>query len=86
MARLGPCGNCVSFTGSNHIKKGSSYRFGGFESKEVVVKRGAWIAGNSSIMAGVTIEEGALVAAGAEVTKDVPAHSTVGGVPAKVIK
>lgn len=79
-------GNCASFTGSNHTKKGSSYRFGGFETKEVIVKRGAWIAGNSSIMAGVTIGEGALVAAGAVVTKDVPAHSTVGGVPAKVIK
>ncbi|MEZ9204131.1 DapH/DapD/GlmU-related protein [Vibrio splendidus] len=79
-------GNGASLTGSNHTKEGDSYRFGGFEKAEIVVKRGAWIAGNSSIMAGVTIGEGALVAAGAVVTKDVPANSTVGGVPAKVIK
>lgn len=79
-------GNCVSITASNHTKKGNSYRFGGYEAKEIIVRRGAWLAGNSSIMAGVTIGEGALVAAGAVVTRDVPAHSTVGGVPAKVIK
>lgn len=79
-------GNCVSITASNHTKKESSYRFGGYEAKEIIVKRGAWLAGHSSIMAGVTIGEGALVAAGAVVTKDVPAHSMVGGVPAKVIK
>jgi maltose O-acetyltransferase len=79
-------GNCSSITGSNHTKKGGSYRFGGFEAKTIKIKRGAWVAGNSSIMSGVTIGEGALVAAGAVVTKDVPANSIVGGVPAKVLK
>jgi acetyltransferase-like isoleucine patch superfamily enzyme len=79
-------GNSASLTASNHTKKNGSYRFGGFEAKDIVVKKGAWIAGNSSIMAGVTVGEGALVASSAVVTKDVTAHTTVGGVPAKEIK
>jgi acetyltransferase-like isoleucine patch superfamily enzyme len=45
----------------------------------------AWIATNAIILAGVTIGEGAVVAAGAVVTKDVAPYSVVGGNPAKVI-
>ncbi len=52
----------------------------------VVIKDHVWIGENAMVLKGVTIGEGAVVAAGAVVTKDVPAHCLVGGVPAKVIK
>jgi len=46
----------------------------------------AWIGFNSIILKGVTIGEGAIVAAGSVVTKDVPAWTIVGGNPAKIIR
>ncbi|MCC6293324.1 MAG: N-acetyltransferase [Bryobacterales bacterium] len=45
----------------------------------------ASLGSNSTILAGITIGEGAMVGAGAVVTKDVPAHAIVAGVPARVI-
>ena len=45
-----------------------------------------WIGHAAILIAGVTIGDGAIVAAGAVVTKDVPPYASVGGVPAKVIK
>jgi acetyltransferase-like isoleucine patch superfamily enzyme len=53
---------------------------------EVRIKRGAFIGMNSTIMPGVTIGEGAIVAAGSLVTHDVEPYTTVGGVPAKKIR
>ncbi len=52
----------------------------------IVIRKKAWIGAGATILAGVTIGENAVVAAGAVVTKDVPANAIVGGVPAKVIK
>ena len=45
-----------------------------------------WIGANATILAGVSIGENAVVAAGAVVTKDVQDGVVVGGVPAKIIK
>ncbi|MDJ0734359.1 MAG: acyltransferase [Nostocaceae cyanobacterium] len=50
-----------------------------------LVKRGASIGANATIVCGITLHEGAFVAAGAVVTKDVPAYAMVAGVPAKII-
>lgn len=52
---------------------------------KVVIKDWAYIGSFSQIMPGVTIGEGALVAAGSVVTKSVAPHTVVGGNPAKVI-
>lgn len=52
----------------------------------VVIEDYAYIATRSIILPGVTIHEGAVIAAGSVVTKDVPAYTVVGGVPAKFIK
>lgn len=48
-----------------------------------LVKRGASIGANATIVTGITLHEGAFVAAGAVVTRDVPAYTIVAGVPAR---
>ena len=54
--------------------------------KPVIIKRNAWIGAAATILPGVTIGENAIVAAGAVVSRDVPANTVVGGVPAQFIK
>ena len=53
---------------------------------ETIVKKGASIGSNATILAGIVIGQNALVGAGAVVTKDVPDNTVVAGVPAKKIK
>lgn len=55
-------------------------------SAPVVIGDGVWIGARATILKGVTIGDGAVVAAGAVVTRDVPAHSLVAGVPARVVR
>jgi acetyltransferase-like isoleucine patch superfamily enzyme len=55
------------------------------EGGEVKVGDYAWLSARSIILPGVSIGRGAVVAAGAVVTKDVAAHTVVGGIPAKKI-
>ena len=54
--------------------------------KPVKIGNDVWIGANVTILPGVTVGENAVIAAGAVVTKDVPANSIVGGNPAKVIR
>lgn len=52
----------------------------------VVIEDGVWCGANVTILKGVTIGRGSVVAAGAVVTKSFPLYSIIGGVPAKLIK
>lgn len=55
-------------------------------SAPVVIKDNVWVCSGAIICGGVTIGENSVIAAGAVVTKDVPANSVVMGVPAKVVR
>lgn len=53
---------------------------------DICVDDDVWIGFGATVLSGVHIGQGAVVAAGAVVTKDIPPYTIVGGVPAKVIK
>ena len=76
------CGPSMVFTNvinpRSHVNRKSEYR-------RTIVKRGASLGANSTIVCGTTIGEFAFVGAGAVVTKDVPAYALVVGVPARQI-
>lgn len=57
-----------------------------FSKGDIIVSDDVWIGYGSTILSGLTIGQGAIIAAGAVVTHDVPPYSIVGGVPAKVIR
>jgi acetyltransferase-like isoleucine patch superfamily enzyme len=58
----------------------------GITAEGIVIEDDVWLGSGSIVTDGVRIGKGAVVAAGAVVTEDVPAHSVVAGVPAKVIR
>ena len=56
------------------------------DDQDVYIEDDVWIGTNTTLLKGVTVGRGSVVAAGALVTKDVPPYAIVGGVPAKVLK
>ncbi len=77
------CGPSCVFT--NDLTPRACYPKGRENYKKTLVKEGASIGANSTIVCGHTVGRFAMVAAGAVVTKDVPDYALVAGVPARVI-
>ena len=78
---IGPRANIISV---NHPINPAQRR--GVILSPVIIRKNAWIGANATILSGVTVGENAIVAAGAVVSKDMPANTIVGGVPAKIIR
>ena len=78
----------ITVTALNHNFDNTEKRIDeqGVSTNPVTIEDDVWIGANAVILPGVTIGNHCVVAAGAVVTKDVPPHSLVAGVPAKVIK
>ena len=78
----------ITVTALNHNFDDTNKRIDeqGVSTNAVTIEDDVWIGANAVILPGVTIGNHCVVAAGAVVTKDVPPHSLVVGVPAKVIK
>lgn len=66
----------------SHVLTHEGYKM----TKPIIIEDNVWIGTRAVILKGVTIGEGAVVAAGAVVTKDVPPHTIVAGVPGKIIR
>ncbi|WP_260483855.1 acyltransferase [Sphingomicrobium flavum] len=79
--------NTIILAGNHHVPPGRQRMFGkGFDRSPVTIGPDVWIGCNCSILAGATIGEGAIVAAGSVVSKNVEPFTIVGGVPAKKIR
>lgn len=81
--------NEVQIIGGDHRfdKPGCPMMYSGRgTTNKTVIGKDCWLGARSTIMAGVTIGDGSIVAAGTVVTKDVPPYTIVGGVPSKIIR
>ncbi|MDE7086145.1 MAG: acyltransferase [Prevotella sp.] len=78
----------ITVTALNHNFEDTTKRIDeqGISTKPVIIGDDVWIGANAVVLPGVTIGRHCVVAAGAVVTKDVPDHSVVGGIPAKILK
>lgn len=77
------CGPSCVFT--NDLTPRAGYPKGRENYKRTLIKRGASIGANATIVCGHTVGEYSMVAAGAVVTRDIPDYALVAGIPARVI-
>jgi len=75
-----------SFYTTTHDVSNQHRRAGNVINKDIVIKNGCWIGANVTILPGVEIGEGCVIAAGAVVAHNCSPNCLYGGVPAKVIK
>jgi len=78
----------VTILPENHVFDSieCSMKSQGVVRRRIVIEDDCWIGAGSSILAGVRIGRGSIIAAGAVVARDVPPQTIVGGVPARVLK
>ena len=69
-----------------HAMGGPAFRAGRTECKPIRVGRGAWLGARVTVLPGVNIGEGAVIGAGAVVTRDIPPNVLAAGVPARVLR
>lgn len=76
----------VMITAASYLfNEGSPVTEQPMEEKSIHIGKDAWLGAKAMVLPGVTIGDGAIVAAAAVVTKDVPANAIVAGIPAKVV-
>jgi len=79
-------GHKVMLLTTSHEVGAAERRAAAVFTESIVIEAGAWLGARSVILPGITVGSGAVVAAGAVVTKDVPPNVLVGGVPARVLR
>jgi maltose O-acetyltransferase len=81
--QLGPY---VVLASGDHTRESGSYRFGPSRLAPIRLRRGSWVAAHATVIKGVTVGCGALVAANSVATGDVPDFALAAGVPARMIQ
>ncbi|WP_237237353.1 DapH/DapD/GlmU-related protein [Rothia nasimurium] len=81
---IGP--RCTFLTGSHHIGPSEARIQGGGNHAPIVIEDGCWIGGNVTVLPGVVIGRGCVIAAGAVVTRDCEPNGLYAGVPARRIR
>jgi len=79
-------GHQVMILTTSHEIGAQNQRAAALETRPVIINSGAWLGARCTILPGVSIGAGAIVAAGAVVSRDVPPNTMVAGIPAQVIK
>ena len=77
-------GHNVVFATLNHFLEPEKRKM--THSAPIVLGKNVWVGSNATILQGVTIDDNAVIGAGAVVTGDIPANTVAAGVPAKVVK
>ncbi|OGG11392.1 hypothetical protein A2Z00_00470, partial [Candidatus Gottesmanbacteria bacterium RBG_13_45_10] len=77
---------CMILTSNNDVFLDQKTNRRVHYNEPITIEKNAWLGSGSIILSGVTVGEGSVVAAGAVVTRDVPPHTLVGEVPARIIR